>query len=190
MDYKPYLIWKLNEANDWYIPKHAGFDFSDVDFYYEGKVECPCCRSVGRDNSGDNLHLYGVDEDGNPLGGKCFRTDLVIPSYAKAKEDYDNDMIEYSGAKDVKGNKLIRGESMSDVKRVSKDSVNQKKLKDKRMSPQEVQDVIDNSGSDPKGFRRLTKEVCDKYGVRFQYNKKSGNVDRILFPSMVFEDGE
>lgn len=192
LDYKPYLIWKLNEANEFYIPKHAGYDFSNVDFYNEGKVECPCCRAVGRDNSGDNLHLYGVDENGHPLGGKCFRTELVIPSYAKAKEDYDYDMLEYNGTaiKDAKGNKVIRGESMSDVKRVSKDSVNQKKLKEKRLSEKEVQDVIENSGTDPKGFRRLTQAVCEKYGVRFQYNKKSGDMEKILFPSMVFEDGE
>lgn len=193
MEYKPYLIWKERDG-EFYVPKHAGFDFSEVDFYSEGKTACPCCRSVGRDNTGNNLHVYGIDEDGFPQGAKCFRTELVIPSYAKALDDYNEAMQEWEAehGKNSKGNSGIRGERMSAVikKKYLKESNDEKKLKEKRLSPERVQEILDSTGTDPKGRRRLTKEVCEKYGVRFQYDKKTGEVEKMLVPSKIIEDGE
>ena len=46
----------MNKLKEW-----CGVDVSYIDFTYTHKTQCPSCASEGRDNSGDNLHVYGVD---------------------------------------------------------------------------------------------------------------------------------
>lgn len=194
MEYKPYLIWKEREGGELYVPKHAGFDFSEVDFYSEGKTACPCCRAENRDNKGNNLHVYDLDENGHPNGAKCFRTELVVPSYAKALDDYNEKMEEWNQSKGLeKGNKEIRGGKMTATvvkKTYNKESKDQQKLREKRMTPEEVQEILDSTGSDPKGRRRFSQEICEKYGIRFQYNRTTGDVEKMLVPSKIYEEDQ
>ena len=52
----------------------------EVDLSYEHKTKCPRCSREGRDNSGDNLHCYGLDKDGRHKGAFCHACEYVIPS--------------------------------------------------------------------------------------------------------------
>ena len=52
----------------------------DVNLSYEHKQQCPRCVSEGRDRSGNNLHVYGLDARGKHKGAKCFACDYTIPS--------------------------------------------------------------------------------------------------------------
>ena len=52
----------MNELKEWH-----GVDISDIDFTYEHKTQCVKCASEGGDRSGDNLHVYGLDDDGRSL---------------------------------------------------------------------------------------------------------------------------
>lgn len=36
----------------------------ELDLSVEGKHRCPKCANEGRDRSGDNLHIFGLDGDG------------------------------------------------------------------------------------------------------------------------------
>ena len=56
----------MDELKEW-----QGVDTSDIDFTYEHKEQCPKCASEGGDKSHDNLHVYGLDDDGRSLGGWC-----------------------------------------------------------------------------------------------------------------------
>ena len=51
----------------------------EVDLSYEHKCGCPRCISKGGDNSGDNLHCYGVDSTGH-RGAYCHACGYTIPS--------------------------------------------------------------------------------------------------------------
>lgn len=46
-----------------------------IDMSYEHKAACPRCRRNGRDNSGNNLHIYGPGK-----GAFCWSCEFTIPS--------------------------------------------------------------------------------------------------------------
>lgn len=48
-----------------------------IDLSYEHKTACPRCRRKGRDNAGNNLHVYGQDN-----GAYCWACNFTIPSAA------------------------------------------------------------------------------------------------------------
>ena len=73
----------MNELKEWH-----GEDISDINFTYPHKTQCPKCASEGGDRSGDNLHIYGLDDDGRSLGAYCF--------------DEDTDVFTYNGIKKIK----------------------------------------------------------------------------------------
>ena len=64
------------------------YSIEGIDFSYEHKAQCPKCASEGGDRSGDNLHIYGLDDDGRSLGAYCF--------------DEDTDVFTYNGIKKIK----------------------------------------------------------------------------------------
>lgn len=60
----------------------------EIDLSREGKVACPKCRLSGHDNSGDNLHVYGIGKDGKHKGAKCFREcGMYIPTQEQMDEN-------------------------------------------------------------------------------------------------------
>lgn len=52
----------------------------DVNLGLEGKTTCPKCRKNGNDVNGDNLHTYGLENDGKHKGAHCFACGYTIPS--------------------------------------------------------------------------------------------------------------
>jgi len=60
-----------------YIVERMGLS---IDLALEGKVACPRCVSKGKDRSGDNLQVYGLDNDGRPRGAHCFSCEYTIAS--------------------------------------------------------------------------------------------------------------
>ena len=51
-----------------------------IDLSKEGKTQCPKCARSGQDNSGDNLVVYGLDENGKHRGYFCFACEHKYPS--------------------------------------------------------------------------------------------------------------
>ena len=89
----------MNELKEW-----CGIDISDIDFTSEHKEQCPKCASEGGDKSHDNLHVYGLDDDGRSLGVHCFSCQFTIPSEEFLVEISSNS---FSGSFDKKGESMI-----------------------------------------------------------------------------------
>ena len=72
----------------------------EVDLSYEHKCGCPRCISKGGDNSGDNLHCYGMDSVGRHKGAYCHACNYVIPSEEWLEENAEEPEggIEYVGS--------------------------------------------------------------------------------------------
>lgn len=51
-----------------------------IDLSKDGKTQCPKCARSGQDNSGDNLVVYGLDENGKHRGYFCFACEHKYPS--------------------------------------------------------------------------------------------------------------
>ena len=59
----------------------------EVDLSREGHQACPRCVSKGRDRSGNNLMVYGLDSDEEHKGGFCFSCEYTIPSQKWLREN-------------------------------------------------------------------------------------------------------
>ena len=126
----------------------------EVDLSYEHKTTCPWCSSVGNDKSGNNLHVYGLDENGKHRGAHCFAgLKHTIPSeeYMEKSgwgyeydEEFDNMGLEFN---------------------------------------KEVHDKLkENTGLDSKGYRGIRTEISKFFGVRYQYSEEDGSVSKSLYP--------
>ena len=66
----------------------------EIDLSFEHKDACPKCRKKGNDRDGDNLHVYGLDDDGKHKGAFCFSCEYRIVSQEvieSLKEDEEED---------------------------------------------------------------------------------------------------
>ena len=97
----------MNELKEWH-----GVSLTGIDFTYTHKTQCPKCASEGGDRSGDNLHVYGLDDDGRSLGFHCFACNFTVPSEEFLAEISNNS---FSGNFDKKGESMI---SNVDVKAI------------------------------------------------------------------------
>ena len=159
----------MNELKEW-----NGEDISDINFTYPHKTQCPKCASEGGDRSGDNLHVYGLDDDGKSLGAWCFKCNWGIPSEEFLAEIDDNSFS---------GNFDKRGESM-----ISKRD--EEKLKEKSLTPEQLAEIYDKtSDSLTTKYRGLDAEVCKQLGVRWEYNA-DGSLKAMYFPAYVKDNGE
>ena len=151
-----------------------GVDVSSIDFTYEHKEQCPKCASEGGDRSGDNLHVYGLDDDGRSLGSYCFRCNFTVPS---------DEFLEEVGNSSFSGNFDKKGESM-----ISKRD--EEKLKEKSLTPEQLAEIY-NKTSDTLTvkYRGLDAEVCKQLGVRWKYSD-DGKVSEMWFPCHIYENGE
>lgn len=61
----------------------------EIDLSYEHSTVCPRCARNGRDTSGDNFHVYGLDKNGKHLGGYCWCCEYTIPSEQWLEENGD-----------------------------------------------------------------------------------------------------
>ena len=81
------MIWEEVDGV-WTVTKmYKGESWEHINFSYEHKTACPVCRSQGNDESGDNLHVYGNNEEGLSNGAFCFCCGTTIVSVEKALED-------------------------------------------------------------------------------------------------------
>ena len=151
-----------------------GVSLAGIDFSYPHKVECPSCASDGRDNSGDNLHVYGLDDDGRSLGAYCFSCQFTIPSDEFLEEVSSNS---FSGSFDKKGESMI---SKRD----------EEKLKEKSLTPEKLAEIHDKTSDELKvKYRGLNANVAKELGVRWEYNT-DGSLKAMYFPAYVKDDGE
>ena len=151
-----------------------GVSLAGIDFTYPHKVQCPSCASEGRDNSGDNLHVYGLDDDGMSLGAYCFSCQFTIPSDEFLEEVSSNS---FSGSFDKKGESVI---SKRD----------EEKLKEKSLTPEQLAEIYEKTSDTlTTKYRGLDADVCKQLGVRWKYDS-DGKVSEMWFPAYVKENGE
>ena len=113
----------MNELKDW-----QGVSLTGIDFTYPHKTQCPKCASEGMDKSHDNLHVYGLDDDGRSLGFHCFSCQFTVPSeefFAEIGKD------SFSGNFDKKGESMIgkRDEEKLKEKSLTPEHLAEKKTK-------------------------------------------------------------
>ena len=132
---------------EFYLQKY-GFDLS-----HEGVTACPRCRRNGRDNSGDNLRMYGLDENGKHKGAFCWSCEFTIKDQAEL-ERLDGEEIE---EEDVE-------------------------LMGSPFNEQIFEELKAQSGLDPRGFRGLRQDISQSFGVRYQYDTQTGQVNRQMYP--------
>ena len=131
----------------------------EVDLSYEHKTGCPWCISTGNDKSRNNLHVYGYDENGKHRGAHCFAGASSNPKHTIPSEEY----MESSG---------FGYEYEEEFEKLSSKEFNQEihsKLKEA-------------SGTDPKKYRGIPKEVSQPTGVRYQYDEETGEVNTTYYP--------
>lgn len=125
----------------------------EIDLSYEHKAQCPRCSSQGNDRGHDNLHVYGLDSDGEHLGGHCFACEYTIPSQKLldkiAEENGEEQEIEIMG-------KPFTAE-----------------LKDQ---------IKEQTGFNPKGYRGISLDISKLFRVRYQYSEDTGEVESTLYP--------
>lgn len=144
-----------------------GFDISHVT-YADGeyKTYCPCCREKGEDTSGDNLHVYGEDEDGKPLGFRCFAC-----GFRKSSEVFKESF------------------EAGDFKLLSDREY--EKLNEKCLSEKDLEQIFeDTSATLSRSYRGLDANVTSVEGVRWKYDLETGKVSEMWYPAKTMVDGE
>ena len=159
----------MNELKEWH-----GVSLAGIDFTYPHKTQCLKCASEGGDRSGDNLHVYGLDDDGKSLGGWCFKCNWGVPSEEFLAEINGNS---FSGNFDKKGESMI---SKRD----------EEKLKEKSLTPEQLAEIYEKtSDSLTTKYRGLDGNVAKEIGVRWEYNT-DGSLKAMYFPAYVKDNGE
>ena len=186
------MIWSEVDGV-WRVTKRfRGVDWSNIDFSYEHKTQCPVCAEAGLDESANNLHIYGEDENGLPRGAFCFADGTTIVSVEKALLDEQN---KSSTDGKIQSNSLTKKSNIKEESKVSfasgKMSKDEQKLREKRLTQEQIDKVHSETSAELLvGYRGLDKEVCAELGVRWSYCPTSGKVSEMLVPAYVVEDGE
>ena len=193
------MIWSEVDGV-WRVTKRfRGVDWSEIDFSYEHKTQCPVCAEAGLDESANNLHIYGEDENGLPRGAFCFADGTAIVSVEKALEDQEN---KSSTDGKVTSNNLLRStnalskkSSIGEESRVSfassKMSRDEQKLREKRLTQEQIERIHSETSDELKvNFRGLDKDVCKELNVRWKYDERTGKVQEMYVPAYVLENGE
>lgn len=66
-----------------------------IDLTQYGNIQCPNCAKMGRDNSKNNLKIYGLAKDGRHKGGYCWSCHWTIPSEEWLEENGEEEEKEY-----------------------------------------------------------------------------------------------
>lgn len=126
----------------------------DIDMSYEHKTSCPKCVSLGKDRSGDNLHCYGVDADGDNLGARCWACAYTIPSDKWIRENAPINLedLEFE----------LKGEEFNE----------------------EVHDGIKSITSfNSQNYRGISSKTSQYFGVRYEASQTDGSVVRSYYPT-------
>ena len=193
------MIWS-NVGGEWKVLKmYKGVSWENIEFSYEHKTACPVCRSQNMDESGDNLHVYGDNEEGLSDGAFCFCCSTTIVSVAKAIEDEQN---KSSTDGKVQSNSLLRntnalskksniGEDSKVSFASSKISRDEQRLKEKRLTQEQIDKIHSETSAELLvPYRGLDKEVCAELGVRWKYDERTGKVSEMYVPAHILENGE
>lgn len=126
----------------------------EVDLSYEHKTSCPWCITKGRDRSGDNLHVYGLDEDSEHLGAKCFSCGAVIPSVKWLRDNKETTLedMEYE---------LVSTEFNDEVH----------------------EGIKSITSFNSKNYRGITTQTSKYFGVRYECSQESGEVVASYYPT-------
>ena len=191
-------IWKC-EDGVWFIHKmYKGESWENIDFSYEHKTACPVCRSQNMDESGDNLHVYGNNEEGLSNGAFCFCCSTTIVSVEKAIEDAENKSStdgKVTSSLSRNTNALSKKSNIGEESKVSFAAKNgnrdEQKLKDVRLSKDDLEKIYSETSEDLKCFYRgLDKQVCKELSIRWKYDERTGKVSEMWCPYHIKENGE
>ena len=182
----------MDDFNNVYVKNGGGeyvgnvvgvIDISTINFKKEHKTQCPKCEIEGRDNSSDNLHVYApVNKEYS--GAYCFACGFAVPSFAELRRTTTNKKpTSILTSMFTQENTNVSNEKLSSI--TSDDYV---KLREKRLTQDQVNEIIASTNADPKNKRRMNKDISDKYGVRYVYDA-DGKVAEMLTPVTVNEDG-
>lgn len=127
-----------------------------IDLSQEGKTQCPKCARSGQDNSGDNLVVYGLDENGKHRGYFCFACEHKHPSQQWLE---DNGKVEEEEVEEVSTREAI--------------------------TPEENEKIKSYTGVDGKGWRGIRKEINAFFGVRFSYDETTGDPVKEFVPTTI-----
>ncbi len=125
-----------------------------VDLTKEGHTGCPRCMHKGKDRSQNNLMVYGLDENGDHLGAKCFACEYTIPSIEWLRENGDETFEE---EEDILGSEF---------------------------NPEVHKKIKAESGTNPNGYRGIREDISKPFGVRYKYDESDGKtVVSTLYPT-------
>lgn len=127
---------------------------TDIDLSKEGKTGCPKCMKEGRDSSRNNFHRYGLDASGRHRGASCFACGYTIPSVEYMEAS--GFTYEYDEELDVMG---------------------------REFSPEIYAQLKTVTGTDPRGYRGITKETSQFFSLRYEYDPETGKVAKSLYPT-------
>ena len=126
-----------------------------IDLYTYGKVACPKCLKEGKDRSGDNLMVYGVDRDGKHKGAHCFggcKGGFTIPS---------EEWLEENGVAEEQEYNIVGAEFNDEIHARMKEITT----------------------TDSKGYRGIRKDTTTAFGVRHEIDTKTGEVAVQCYPT-------
>lgn len=168
---------------DFVVNDFHGEDLSHIDFTTEHKTQCVKCAENGEDNSCDNFHIFGLDENKEPLGARCFKCGYAVPSMAHERNDGNSGKRE---APKATTNNSLR----SRVKRKPSD------LDKLRLSKEEIEEIhnttLDTLPIKYRGLQRYNS-IMKQIGVRWFVDKDaSGNdvVYNMLYPTYYYNGDE
>ena len=183
-------VYSVDESTDglkfYSVEKWKGYDLSHIDFNVEGKYRCPACEDDGRDRSGDNLFVFGLDDDGEPLGATCFsEKHFSIPSMKKIMSKDSDDDNRFNGRVNKLSSNSKNNSVRSRVRKLPKD------FKSSCLSQERIDEIIasttDTLTCKYRGLQRYN-DVSKKNGIRYELDS-DGNVTKMYTPSYYF-DGE
>lgn len=127
----------------------------EIDLSVEGKQQCPKCAKNGNDRSHDNLHVYGLDEDGQHRGAFCWACEYTLPS-----EEYLEEMAEEAS-----------------------DDEQEFDIMGKPFDSEVREEIKAQTGMNTKQYRGIRTDVSKNFNVRYQYSEKDGSVESTLYPT-------
>lgn len=169
---------------DFIVNDFHGVDLSHIDFKKEYKTQCPSCADRGEDNSGDNLHIFGLDDNGMPLGANCFHCDFAVPSLKNVLENEDDKQKSGFTIRSSSENNTLR----SRVKRKSPE------MDKKKLTKEQIDEVFSNTVDTlPIKYRGLQRynSLMKKIGVRWKLIEVNNEyiVEKMYFP-VYYYDGD
>lgn len=128
-----------------------------IDLYTAGKTQCPKCAEEGRDNSGDNLMVYGTDSSGRHKGAHCFAGCCKGKGFTIPSEEW----LEEHGVVVEKEYDLVGSLFNADIH--------------EQLKAQTTDDSF--------GYRGIRKDTTAFFGVRHEIDVATGTVTAQYYPA-------